>query len=155
MAFGALEGRAARITIVNRTVEKAQSLASDLRALYPGAEATALSPHGNVEEVRSALREADLVANATSLGLKEGDPPPCDPADLSPQSLVFDAAYTAQRSTAWLRAATARGCATLDGVGMLVRQGAASFRIWTGVEPDLDAMFEALPFPRCGTNDPA
>jgi predicted RNA binding protein YcfA (HicA-like mRNA interferase family) len=48
------------------------------------------------------------------------------------------------RCTTFLCTAQERGCRTLDGLGMLVRQGAASFRLWTGVEPDLKVMFAAL-----------
>ena len=113
--------------------------------MHPEARIEVLSPETDRAGVRDALAGTDLVTNATSLGLDDGDSFPCDPEELAPSALVFDAAYTAERSTAWLRAAAARGCSTLDGLGMLVRQGAASFRIWTGVEPDLRAMFEALP----------
>ncbi len=145
MALGAIQAKAGRLVLVNRTVAKAEDLARDLLELYPEAKITVLSPETDAAAVRDALAEADLATNATSLGLHESDPFPCDAEALSPDSLVFDAAYTAQRSTAWLRAASERGCRTLDGLGMLVRQGAASFRIWTGVEPDLDVMFKALP----------
>ncbi|HUT22872.1 MAG TPA: shikimate dehydrogenase [Sumerlaeia bacterium] len=163
MALGAVKAGARRLTIVNRTFGKAVALADELGGLYPKAdiaalpaprckskaEATESEPEGEedreAEAVRKALAVADLVTNSTSLGLAEGDPMPCRAEDLAPRSLVFDAAYTARRSTAWLRAACGRGCRTLDGLGMLVRQGAASFRIWTGVEPDLEAMFAALP----------
>ena len=145
MALGALQARAGRLVLVNRTVEKARGLARDLLELHPEADITVLSPETDAAKVRETLSEADLATNATSLGLHENDPLPCRAEDLSPNCLVFDAAYTARRSTAWLRAAADRGCRTLDGLGMLVRQGAASFRIWTGVEPDLEAMFEALP----------
>lgn len=146
LALGAVRSGARELVLVNRTREKAESLAADLRRLFPEARIRVL---GQETESADALREdlgsADLVANATSLGLRETDPMPCDPACLPAGGLVFDAAYTAQRSTAWLRGAAQRGCRTLDGLGMLVRQGAASFRLWTGVEPDLGAMFAALP----------
>lgn len=146
MALGALQARAGRLVLVNRTVEKARALARELLEICgERTEIEALSPEADAARVRWALGRADLVANATSLGLGEGDAFPCAPQHLAPGALVFDAAYTAERSTAWLRAAAARGCRTLDGLGMLVRQGAASLRIWTGLEADLNAMFNALP----------
>jgi shikimate dehydrogenase len=144
IALGALRGGAAELVLVNRTLEKAEILARDLLRHYPGLTVATLSPESHGEEVQGALARADLVVNATSLGLREEDAFPCDVADLSPQALVFDAAYSRDGATPWLRAAAERGCRTLDGLGMLVRQGAASFRLWTGVEPDLEVMFAAL-----------
>jgi len=146
MALGAIRSGVAELILVNRTIEKAEALATDLRCLFPEAHIQVLGQEAESEVVlRGHLESADLVANATSLGLRETDPMPCDPVCLPAGGLVFDAAYTAQRSTAWLRRAADRGCRTLDGLGMLVRQGAASFRPWTGVEPDLKVMFAALP----------
>jgi shikimate dehydrogenase len=146
MALGAVRSGARELILVNRTREKAESLAADLRQLFPGARITVLSQETESEDaLRGHLESADLVTNATSLGLRDTDPMPCDPESLPIGGLVFDAAYTAQRSTAWLRGAAERGCRTLDGLGMLVRQGAASFRLWTGAEPDLRVMFAALP----------
>ena len=46
--------------------------------------------------------------------------------------------------TVFLREAAERGCQTLDGLGMLVNQGATAFKIWTGTDPDIDVMREAL-----------
>lgn len=148
MALGALVAGAARLVIVNRTRDKALALAEELGMLHPGVDISALSPETDAPAVRAALAEADLVANATSLGLREGDSFPCEVEALPPRCIVFDAAYTAQRSTAWLRAAERHGCPTLDGLGMLVRQGAAALRLWTSAEPDLAAMFAALPSAR-------
>ena len=143
-ALGALKAGAARLTLVNRTLVRAEALADELRALYPEAHVAALSPGEAPDRVHEAIGLANLVTNVTSLGLHDEDAFPCAVDDIPENALVFDAAYTAERSTAWLRAASERGCATLDGLGMLVRQGAASFRIWTGVEPDLAVMFEAI-----------
>jgi len=147
MALGTLQAGAARLVIVNRTLTRAEALAADLTSpdLFPEADVTALSPEADADAVRRALADADLVANATSLGLNEEDAFPCPAEVLAQDCVVFDAAYTPQRSTAWLRAASRRGRRTLDGFGMLVRQGAAAFRLWTGVEPDLKVMFAALP----------
>jgi len=139
-ALGALKAGAVRLVLANRTPEKAEELAVELRPLFPDACIEAIP----LTSAPDALRHAHLVTNVSSLGLHEKDPFPCDAADIPEDALVFDAAYTAQGSTAWLRAAAARGCDTLDGFGMLVRQGAASFRTWTGVAPDLDVMFDAI-----------
>ncbi len=146
MALGAVRSGARELVLVNRTREKAEALAADLRQLFPEARIQTLAQDAESgDALRGHLESADLVTNATSLGLRETDPMPCDPEYLREGMMVFDAAYTAQRSTAWLRQAAERGCKTLDGLGMLVRQGAASFRLWTGVEPDLQVMFAALP----------
>ncbi|MFP4580817.1 MAG: shikimate dehydrogenase, partial [Candidatus Sumerlaeia bacterium] len=144
MAFGTLIAGAASLTLVNRTTEKAEALAQELKRRYPHRTIKTLS-FDNTEALRENVATASLVANATSLGLHEGDAFPCPVEAIPADALVFDAAYTAERSTAWLRAAANRGNATLDGLGMLVRQGAASFRIWTGIEADISAMFDALP----------
>lgn len=143
-ALAAVKARVGQLVLVNRTLEKAQALARELLAWNADARIETLSPLANPDEVRHALGRADLVTNVTSLGLREGDPFPCDVAHISPQALVFDAPYSPQGATAWLRAAAAHGCRTLDGLGMLVRQGAASFLTWTGVEPDLEVMFGAI-----------
>ena len=144
LALGALRAEAGSLVLINRTLEKAETLTADLLELYPDAQIMILSLLDDPVEITAVLAEADLVVNATSLGLHEDDPLPCAVEYLSPRSLVFDAAYTPQGPTAWLRAAAGLGCRTLDGLGMLVRQGAASFRLWTGVEPDLEAMFAAV-----------
>lgn len=144
MAFGALAAGVDRLTLVNRTRETAEVLARALAARHPEARVRTLSPDEDAEQVGAALETAELVANATSLGLAESDPLPCDPKRLSPTTLAFDAVYRDGGTTPWLEAAAARGCPVLDGLGMLVRQGAAAFALWTGVEPDLDVMFGAL-----------
>ncbi|MBN1867567.1 shikimate dehydrogenase [Candidatus Sumerlaeota bacterium] len=145
MALAVLEAGAADLTIVNRTLSNAEELAEELWKRFPRAEIQVLSSERHGPSIAQALKRADLVANAAKLGLNEGDPFPCDPSHIPPAALVFDAAYTSRGATAWLAAAAKRGCRVLDGLGMLVRQGAASLRIWTGIEPDLDAMFQALP----------
>ena len=144
IAYGILKAGAAHLSIVNRTLDKAVVLKDELAPLFPGQAITTLALHEDAAAVDAALATAGLVANSTSLGLKDSDPQPCDPAKIAQGAVVFDAPYTAEGSTAWLRAAQKCGLKTLDGFGMLVRQGAASFRIWTGVEPDIQVMFDAL-----------
>jgi shikimate dehydrogenase len=88
--------------------------------------------------------QAALVVNATSLGLAGDAPPPELPlAALGPGQVVADVVYR-PGGTPWLAAAAARGARTVDGLGMLLHQGAAAFVQWTGREPPLDVMRDAL-----------
>jgi shikimate dehydrogenase len=89
--------------------------------------------------------EADIVVNATSVGLF----PDVDASlDLDPDSLragmvVADVIHNPPR-TRLVRDAEARGCTVLDGLGMLVGQGAIAIRQWTGVDPDQGVMRRTL-----------
>src|SRR6185312_12885799 len=83
-----------------------------------------------------------LIVNATAAGLRGEDQLaalPVDPARLGPGLTVVDMVY-GEEPSALLAAASAAGAATVDGIEVLVRQGARSLRIWTGAEPPLEAM---------------
>lgn len=124
-------GGAADIAVVNRTRANAE------------AAAALAGPVGRVADRAdtAALRDADLVVNATSVGMHSDElPAPVD--DLHEGQVVADIVYD-PLATAFLRGAAARGATTVDGLGMLVHQAAHSFRRWTGVEPPLEAMEEA------------
>ena len=68
---------------------------------------------------------------------------PIDPALLEPRQVVYDIVYQ-PRETMLLREAKRQGCRTVEGIGMLVHQGAASFRTWFARDPDTEVMFTAL-----------
>ena len=88
-----------------------------------------------LERTRTAeevLPNADVVINATPLGLKEGDPSPADPDLLRAGVVVYDLIY--HRETALLKAAKAKNGKAFDGLGMLVNQGALAFELWFGEE---------------------
>ena len=68
---------------------------------------------------------------------------PIDPDLLCRYGLVMDIVY-APLATRLLREAAARGCRTIDGLHMLLYQGVAQFRLWTGQEPPVEVMREAL-----------
>ena len=78
------------------------------------------------------------MVNATPLGLDGGTDLAVDPALLGPGQVVVD--LIPRATTALLEAAVARGATPVDGLGMLVHQGALAFRMWTGCEPPLDVM---------------
>lgn len=87
----------------------------------------------------------ELIVNSTAVGLKGEDPfaeLPLDRSGFSSGQVVVDMVYGAE-PTELLRAATAGGAQTVDGIEVLVQQGALSFEIWTGREPPLDTMRSA------------
>jgi len=137
-----IQDGAAAITVVNRTVKRAQQLATDLAPLAgPCAlRAIALGP-----DLAASLSEAQLLINCTSVGMKgtgTEDEIPVDPALIGSQHLVVDLVYRPSE-TRLLSEARARGAATLDGLPMLIYQGADSFQMWTGEEPPVGVMFDA------------
>ncbi|MGB3410901.1 MAG: shikimate dehydrogenase [Microthrixaceae bacterium] len=97
-----------------------------------------------------ALATADLVVNATSVGMagvNPGDPSgaealPCDPSLLGSTQVVVDLIYNPVE-TAFMKAAAERGARVSNGVSMLVHQAAVAFEQWTGVSAPIDAMFDA------------
>ena len=87
---------------------------------------------------------ADLIINCTSVGMTPSvQGCPIDPALLEPRHAVYDIVYQ-PRETVLLREARRKGCRTVEGIGMLVHQGAASFRTWFARDPDTEVMFTAL-----------
>jgi shikimate dehydrogenase len=123
-------GRAgAEITVVNRSPAKAEVAA----ALGGGHSAV-----GSIE----AIEGASILINATSVGMGgEGLPVPPEIL-LRPPAVVVDLVYHPVE-TPFLIAAREHGARTIDGVGMLVHQGALAFRLWTGAAAPIDAMTTA------------
>ena len=89
--------------------------------------------------------DTDILANATSIGLYPNisDRPSLEYDSITSNMIVCDVIPNPPH-TPFLQAAEARGAKTLDGLGMLVYQGAIAFKMWTGLEPDVRVMREAL-----------
>jgi shikimate dehydrogenase len=121
--------------LVNRTVERAETLAAEVRVRFPAVKVAVGYPSDR----------ADLVLNATSLGLKTEDPSPLDEDQfpLTKSVAVFDMIYR-PAETPLLKTAKAAGCAAANGLDMLLYQGAKSLEIWTGQTAPLAVMREAL-----------
>ena len=118
-------GGAAEIVVVNRSASRAQTAVDLLRGI------------GRVGAA-SDIATADVVVNATSVGMGDGRLP-FDAALLRDHQVVVDIVYQPLQ-TPLLLAAQAAGARTVDGLGMLVHQAAHAFRLWTGAEPPVDAM---------------
>ncbi len=140
VAMGLAMAGASSITLLNRTVDRGTVLAQELNARGVRAEARSLDAEA------LAQLQPDLLVNCTPYGMKggdlEGQAPPVQPL-LRPSTLVVDLVYN-PAETPLLRQAARLGAPTLGGLPMLVYQGAAAFRIWTGQEPPVDVMFNAI-----------
>ena len=138
---------AAKITVVNRGRERGETLAALLSTLGAAAPSgVALTAAFVPWSGDLAVPEgADVLVNATSIGLfPDVDARlPLDPESLRPGTVVADVIPNPPR-TRLIRDAEARGCAVLDGLGMLVNQGVIAIRHWTGVDPDPAVMRAAL-----------
>ena len=129
------------LNILGRDPEKAGKLARDIAA--NSAAGTAVRS-GTLAEFAALGSGADLVINCTSAGMvPDVQGCPIDPALLGPRHDVCDIVYQ-PRETVLLKEARRRGCRTVEGIGMLVHQGAASFRTWFGRDADTEIMFESL-----------
>ncbi len=131
---------AQQITIVNRTIERGEALVKLLNAKTPTKasfvqwDACYPIPSG-----------ADVLVNATSIGLFPNvDDKPDIAYDTITKNLVVCDVIPNPPHTLFLQAAESRGAKTLDGLGMLVYQGAIGFQMWTGLEAPVKVMYQAL-----------
>ena len=138
-AFALAHAGAARITIINRTIEKAEELLGDvLASLDHDPILTYAAP--DEPDLAEVIGDATLIVNATTLGW-HGDETPLDAAFILPSMTVYDMVY---RPTKLLADARSRGAQAHDGLGMLARQAIIAFEHWTGRTPPLDLMLTAL-----------
>lgn len=114
----------------NRTAERAELLCARFSTIAQPSDASRLTD------------EADLVVNATTVGLRDSAIP-IDPARLRPSAMALDVVYR-RGETAWVHAVRARGLRAMDGLVMLIEQGAAAFERWFGFPPDRNAMWRSV-----------
>lgn len=128
-----------QLLLANRTLAKIEALKAELTE---GPEAL-LAPSQVVLQTEPDLRTADLVINATPLGMKDSDPLPAEVTQWEPRHLAYDMIYSPPE-TPFLRSAREAGARTGNGLSMLLHQGAASFVHWFGAPAPLEAMREGL-----------
>ncbi len=123
------------LTIVNRTIDKAENLARNFQSF---GEINSCG-YGHLGE-----QKFDLIINATAAGLNDEIPPLADSVPGS-HSICYDMMYRLNAPTAFLRWAQTRGATRVfDGLGMLVEQAAESFFIWRGVRVETAAVIASL-----------
>ena len=129
------------LTILNRNVEKAESLAGDV--LDSGLIGEVNSD--SISEIGNCLAESDILIDTTPLGMHphiDDEPIACAEA-MHDDLVVFDAVYN-PNETSLLKEAIKAGAKPVYGIKMLLYQGAESFRIWTGRDAPVDVMEDAL-----------
>ena len=131
---------AEKVTVVNRTKEKADELAEVIRS-HTKAEADSMRwmPCHAIPE------GTDIVINATCVGFAPNcsEKPDIDYNTLTPEMIVCDVVFN-PCDTLFLKTAAEHGAVTVRGLGMLACQGALNFTLWTGVEAPLEIMEEQL-----------
>ena len=123
IGFG-LKERGVPLIVVNRSKERGWALSKELRCNY--------LPISSLARMKEEELETDILINATSLGMvpREGETP-IPKKFLKKGMVVMDIVYEPLQ-TRLLREAKEKGCVTVDGLEMLIRQGMAQFEIWTG-----------------------
>lgn len=138
-----LSTAAGKITLLNRTLSRAEELATHISSM-PECRSSVRPSTLIHESIEEALLDADILINTTPLGMypNTGDTP-VDGGLIRPGLLVFDAVYNPIQ-TRLLREAEEAGAWTLSGVMMLVYQGVIAFKLWTGMEPPVEIMYDAV-----------
>lgn len=115
--------------------DKLTNRAKDLARCVPGCKAVV------VNKLQEALKKSDIIVNATPIGLHPKDPVSIPPEWIPKGRLVYDLIYNPKK-TRLLK--NVRKCKTINGIGMLLYQGASSFEIWTGKKAPVEVMRKAI-----------
>jgi len=143
-SFALIREGVGSLRIINRTLERAEGLATSLRKVAkPGTEIVVLP--WEVLDLGKTLPRYDLLVNCTSIGMKHSpmeNQTPLRAVSIPEDALVYDLVYN-PLETLLLREAKKAGARVLGGLAMLVYQGAASFELWTVREAPVGVMLTA------------
>ena len=142
----ALEG-AKEIRVFNKRDAFWDRALANLKTIGEAAPACkiSLSDLDDSEALRESIAGSDILTNATRVGMKpmDGESLITDTTMFRPELIVTDVVYDPEE-TKLLRDAKAAGCRTFDGLGMLVEQGAASFKLYTGLDMPVGEVCDAI-----------
>lgn len=137
-----------RLVIASRTFDKASALVETLADFFSGPRV--LGPVARLQAIpweeaafRFQIANVDLVVNATPLGSNPAEPSPLPARVLAPHLMIYDTIYS-NRQTPLVAAAIEAGARAVNGLSMLLHQGALAFEIWFGREAPIDVMRSAL-----------
>ena len=140
--------RCERLVLVNRSREKAEQLAAELKSAF--ADTRVAGPVARLQAIpwdehalRAQIANVDLVVNATPLGMKHSDAAVMTASLIEPHLMIYDTVY-APRRTPLLAAAAEAGARGANGLSMLLYQGALAFERWFERDAPIDVMRAAL-----------
>jgi shikimate dehydrogenase len=135
----ALVQQGARVRLLARRIEQAEAVVTAI-----GSEQVMAWPLSELSAIPAGTT-APLIINSTPLGMTPDINNSIWPDDFPfpPHAIVYDLVYN-PIETKLMRQAQAAGCRVMNGLGMLIHQGAEAFRLWTGQQPDLTVMREAV-----------
>jgi shikimate dehydrogenase len=141
LGVGAALAGARSVLVLNRSRENADAVCDILVEQFP--EVDFVCTLFDSDDAREQFQACEIIVNATPVGMtsKPGLPIPAD--WLSPNQYIYDTIYV-PAETELMKAARRKGCPVRGGLGMLARQGARAFEIWTGKKPDVDRMESTL-----------
>jgi len=141
IAITCAKQKAGRIVLADELAKRARKLAGEISSLAPAVKIQPVELGSG--QLIDLLGEADLVVNATPVGMRRDDHFPIRAADLRDNQLAFDLVYMFPE-TAFMKQARMAGAKAANGLGMLLHQGVLAFEIWTGVKPPVAIMRCAL-----------
>jgi shikimate dehydrogenase len=127
-----------QLRIYDIDCNKSIELKKNLEKFYPNIRISTASSIENLE-----IDQSDLLINTSPVGMKKDDPCLVDGSLLHEGIFVYDLIYN-PKETRLLKSAKAKGCGYANGLGMLLYQGALSFKLFTGQEAPLEIMRKAL-----------
>jgi shikimate dehydrogenase len=135
------EAEAKSITVTDIQEEKAKDLSKYIDSYF---ETSCNFVEVNSKDLQKAIEKAEILVNTTPIGMypKIDESPLSENMALHSKLLVYDLVYNPSE-TKLLKTAKSSGCQTCSGLGMLVRQGALAFTIWTGEEAPIEVMRRA------------
>jgi shikimate dehydrogenase len=141
VAITCAEAGASEVVVSDIDAERASKVVEEIQELFP--QVAVSSAGTSVADWVLASGKADLVIQATPIGMKPEDPPLLSRDAFREGQMIFDLIYM-YPETGIMQEAIAAGAKAANGLGMLLHQGARSFEIWTGVKPNIAAMRSAL-----------
>jgi len=138
VVYALLREQPASVTVINRTVDKAEQLATEF------SDDMLQVQSGSYDTLDKVLLQTDILINTTSIGMSpNSDETPLEQSRIPEGIIVSDLIYN-PLETRFLREAKSRGCTVVGGLGMFVYQGAYAYEYWTGQPAPVSVMRSAL-----------
>lgn len=140
IGFALAKEKARSIIFYDIFKQKAEKLKEDIGKTFKNCQVDTIS---SIQHQGSRIKDSNVLVNASTCGMKKDDPLPIEPKILPEGIALYDIIYNPS-PTRLIKAARAKGIHAVNGLGMLLYQGASAFEIWTGKRAPIDAMRRAL-----------